>query len=121
MRFRASQGVKNVGYLLGLATNMVNQFLTASWYLSTIAFRVTSMRIVAKRTFAMRHPISDTAVVCEDALLRDASGRFFLYLADQGGPDQVLRLDARAALSWLSAPPEDFCIERRERLAPPVQ
>jgi hypothetical protein len=76
------------------------------------------MRMISSRAVPLLDPQSLAASEVREALFRDDTGRFLLYLSD-GEPspameERVIIVGAREALIWLNAPPEEEQSPHRE-------
>jgi hypothetical protein len=69
------------------------------------------MQLLASRSYQFLDADSLEERSAQDRLFRCSDGDFVLYMTAAEEEDRVVRLDTRAALAWINAPPEDFGLE----------
>lgn len=69
-----------------------------------------ALQYLASRTYPFLDPDSLEECAARDTLFRFGENEFLLHMS-AAEDDRIVWLDARAALTWLNAPPEEFGLE----------
>jgi len=70
-----------------------------------------ALQYLTSRSYPFLDPDSLEERRVRDTLFRFGENEFLLHMSAVNDDDRVVWLDARSALAWLNAPPEEFGLE----------